>query len=36
MGPKWGQDFILPPAFWPAFFGPAQDAGHKPGGKPEG
>jgi hypothetical protein len=25
----WGQDFILPPAFWPAFFGPPSAAGQK-------
>jgi hypothetical protein len=25
----WGQDFILPPAFWPAFSGPLHDAGQK-------
>jgi hypothetical protein len=29
----WGQDFILPPAFWPAFLGPPRDAGQKPGGR---
>jgi hypothetical protein len=23
----WGQDFILPPAFWPAFFALPRDAG---------
>jgi hypothetical protein len=27
----WGQDFILPPAFWPAFFEPPRNAGLKPG-----
>jgi hypothetical protein len=32
----WGQDFILPPAFWPAFLASALDAGQKAGGKPEG
>jgi hypothetical protein len=25
----WGQDFILPPAFWPAFSEPPHDAGQK-------
>jgi hypothetical protein len=33
MAPMWGQDFILPPAFWPAFSGPLHDAGQKPGGR---
>jgi hypothetical protein len=28
-----GQDFILPPAFWPAFFALPRDAGQKPGGR---
>ena len=34
--PMWGQDFILPPAFQPAFFGRSRDAGQKPGGRPKG
>ena len=36
----WGQAFWLAGApgarLCPAFFGPPRDAGHKPGGKPEG
>jgi hypothetical protein len=31
--PMWGRDFIPPPAFGPAFFGPPRDAGQKPGGR---
>jgi hypothetical protein len=27
--PMWGRDFILPSAFWPAFFALPRDAGQK-------
>jgi len=31
--PMWGRGFILPPAFWPAFFALPRAAGRKAGGQ---